>query len=160
MFRVTHESFQCNVSNPAQNISVSTCQDSPFRDAKCLQLLDVSGRLLVARKSQGEFDGTRPSPLAQSDPPTANLHCGFVRKAAGDIDATGPGSPVTKNVPVLRVNHASLQDVLPGVWQVCQSGLRVSQRAGLAGAVWSSVNGCFDYQWVKDVQRSSDRGGH
>ena len=137
MFRGTHESFQRNVSNPAQNFSVSTCQDSLFRDAKCLKLVDVSGRLPVTRKSQGRFDGTRASPLAQSDPPTANLHCGFVRKAAGDIDATGPGSPVTKNVPVLRVNHASLQDVLPGVRQVSQSGLgaRARRPCGLIGQV-------------------------
>jgi len=123
MFRGTHESFQRNVSNPAQNSSVSTCHDSPFRDAKCLELLDVSGRLLVARKSQGRFDGTRASSLAQSDPPAASLCCRLVWKAAGDTDATGPGSPLTKNVPVLRVNHASLQDVLPGVRQVSQSGL-------------------------------------
>lgn len=132
MFRGAHESFQRNVSNPAQNFSVSTCHDSPFRDARCLELLDVSGRLLVARKSQGRFDGTRASPLAQSDPPTANLHCGLVRKAAGDTDATGPGRPVTKNVPVLRVDHATPQDVLPGVRQVSQSGLGC-QGAGLAG---------------------------
>jgi hypothetical protein len=123
MFRVNHESFQGNVSNPAQNFSVSTCHDLPFRDAKCLELLDVSGRLLVARKSQGRFDGTHASPLAQSDPPTANLHCGLVRKAAGDTDTTGPGSPLAKNVSVLRVNNASLQDILPGVRQVSQSGL-------------------------------------
>jgi hypothetical protein len=123
MFRVNHESFQSNVSNPAQNFSVSTCHDLPFRDAKCLELLDVSGRLLVARKSQGRFDGTRTSPLAQSDPPTASLHCGLVRKAAGDTDTTGPGSPLAKNVSVLRVNNASLQDILPGVRQVSQSGL-------------------------------------
>jgi hypothetical protein len=136
MFRVTHESFQRNVSNPAQNFSVSTCHHSQFRDAKCLDFLDVSGRLLVARKSQGRFDGTRASPLAQLDPPTASLRGGLVRKAAGDNDATG--SPVTKNVPVLRVNHASLQDVLPGVRQVSQSGL-ACQSANALRAGWSSV---------------------
>lgn len=123
MFRGTHESIQRNVSNPAQNFSVSTCHDSPCRDAKCLELLDVSGRLLVARKSQGRFDGTHASPLAQSDPPTASLHCGLVRKAVGDTDTPSPGSPLAKNVSVLRVNHASLQDILPGVRQVSQSGL-------------------------------------
>ncbi len=147
MFRVTHESFQRNVSNPAQNFSVSTCHDSPFRDAKCLEFLDVSGRLLVARKSQGGFDGTRASPLAQAGPPTASLHCGLVRKAAGDTDATGPGSPVTKNVPVLRVNHASLQDVSPGVRQVSQSGLGC-QSAQALRAGWSSVNRSLDHRRV------------
>jgi hypothetical protein len=113
MFRGTHESFQHNVSNPAQNFFVSTCHDSPFRDAQCLELLDVSGRLLVARKSQGRFDGTRASPLAQSGSSTARLRGGLVWQGASDTDTPGPGSPLTKNVSVLRVNHASLQDVLP-----------------------------------------------
>ncbi len=90
MFRVTHESFQRYVSNPAQNFSVSTCHDSLFRDAKCLESLAVSGRLLVARKSQGEFDGTRASPIAQSDPPTANLHCGFVGKLLAILTPRAP----------------------------------------------------------------------
>jgi len=114
---------------------------------KMLEFLDVSGRLLVARKSQGRFDGTRASPLAQPDPPTASLHCGLVRKAAGDTDATGPGSPVTKNVPVLRVNHASLQDVLPGVRQVSQSRLGC-QSAQALRAGWSSVNSSLDHRRV------------
>jgi hypothetical protein len=138
MFRVTHESFQRNVSNPTQNFSVSTCHHSQFRDAKCLDFLDVSGRLLVARKSQGRFDGTHASPIAQSDPPTASLHRGLVRKAAGDTGATGPGSPVTKNVPVLRINHATPKDVLPGMRQVSQSGL-ACQSAHALRAGWSSV---------------------
>jgi len=91
--------------------------------------------LVVARKSQGRFDGTRP--LAQLDPSTASLPCGLVRKAAGDTDAKGPGSPVTKNVSVLRVNNASLQDILPGVRQVSQSGLgcQDAQALQLAGQV-------------------------
>jgi hypothetical protein len=118
-----------------------------FRDAKCLELLDVSGCLLVARKSQGRFDGTRASPPAQSDPPTASLRCGFVRKAAVDTDATCLGSPVTKNVPVLRVDNATQQDVLPGVRQVSQSGLGCQSTQALR-ADWSSANRSLDHRRV------------
>jgi len=147
MLRGTHESFQRNVSNPAQNFSVSTCQDSLFRDAKCLKLVDVSGRLPVTRKSQGRFDGTRTSPLAQLGPPTARLRGELVREGANDTDTPGPGSPVTKNVPVLRVNHATPQDVLPGVRQVSQSGLGC-QGAQALRAGWSSVNRSLDHRRV------------
>jgi hypothetical protein len=142
MFRVNHESFQRNVSNPAQNFFVSTCHDLPFRDAKCLELLDVSGRLLVARKSQGRFDGTRPSPLAQLGPPTASLRGGLVREGANENDTPGPGSPLAKNVSVLRVDNATPPHVLPGVRQVSQSGLgcQSAKPCGLVGQVRTEVS--------------------
>ena len=147
MLRGTHESFQRNVSNPAQNFSVSTCQDSLFRDAKCLKLVDVSGRLPVTRKSQGRFDGTRTSPLAQLGPPTARLRGELVREGANDTDTPGPGSPLAKNVSVLRVDNATQQDVLPGVRQVSQSGL-ACQSAHALRAGWSSVNRSLDHRRV------------
>jgi len=133
------------MSNPAQNVSVSTCQDSSFRDAKCLELLDVSGRLL-ARKSQGRFDGTRVSPLAHSDPPMAIFQSGLVRKAAGDTDASRHGSSLAKNVSILRVNHATPQGVLPGVRQVSQSGLGCHGAARPGRGGWSGVNRSLDHQ--------------
>ncbi len=46
-----------------------------------------------------------------------------MREAARDTDTPGPGSPLTKNVSVLRVNHGASQDVLSGVRQVSQSRL-------------------------------------
>ena len=99
------------------------------------------------KRARGRFDGTRAAPLAQSGPPTANLHCGLVRKAAGDADTTGPRSPLAKNVSVLRVNNVSLQDILPGVRQVSQSGLG-RQGAQALGAGWSSVNRSLDHRRV------------
>jgi len=69
------------------------------------------------------MDGTRASTLPKSGPPTDSLHRGLVRKAAGDIETSGRGSPNAKDVPVLRVNHAVSQDVLPGVRQVSQPGV-------------------------------------
>ena len=99
------------------------------------------------------MDGTSASPLLESGPPTVSLHYGLVRETARDTDTTAAGSPIAKNVPVLRVNHATAQDVLPGMRQVSQPGLRW-QSAHALWARWSSVNRCFNYRrarmWHED----------
>jgi hypothetical protein len=142
MFRVNHESFQRNVSNPAQNFFVSTCHDIPFRDAKCLELLYVSGCLLVARKTEGRFDGTHASPLAQSDPLTANLHCGLVRKAAGLLTPRAPEVRSQRMCPFCGLINATPPHVLPGVRQVSQSdlGCQSARPCGLVGQVRTEVS--------------------
>jgi hypothetical protein len=70
------------------------------------------------------MDGAPASSLPESGPPPASLHCGLVRETASDADTPGPGSPLAKNMPVLWVNYATPDDVLLGVRQVLQSGLR------------------------------------
>jgi hypothetical protein len=75
------------------------------------------------------MDGACASTLSQSGSPTAGFHCGLVGETASDTDTPGPRSPIAKNVSVLRVNHATPQDLLPGVRQGSQSrlGLRSVQ---------------------------------
>src|SRR4029077_17893260 len=105
------------------------------------------------KQEPGKMDGTSASPLLEPGPPPASLHYGLVRETARDTDTTAAGSPLPKNVPVLRVNHATAQDVLPGMRQVSQPGLR-SQSAQALWARWSSGNRCFNYgrarMWHED----------
>jgi len=49
-------------------------------------------------------------------------------ETAGDTHTTGPGSPIAKDVPVLRFDHAAPQNELHGVRQVPQSRLGSTQR--------------------------------
>src|SRR5882762_7462877 len=100
------------------------------------------------------MDGTSASSLLESGPPTVSLHDGLVRETARDTDTPGAGNPIAMNVPVLRVNHATAQDVLPGMRQVSQPGLR-SQSTHALWPRWSSVNRCFNYRDRKSTRLNS-----
>jgi hypothetical protein len=60
-------------------------------------------------------DGTRSSSVPQSAPQAVGFHHRLAREVAGDPDTAGPGSPIAKDVPVLRVNHVTPQAILPGM---------------------------------------------
>ena len=140
-----------NVSNPAQNrplqaviinrrsfeirgICSMTPAAYPWEDSS-----QATGR------KQGT-DGTNSSSVPPSAAQTASIPQRLVRKTAGDTHTTGPGSPIAKDVPVLRFDHAAPQNELHGVRQVPQSRLGSTQRrsaslmCGVVSRRWSVVN--------------------
>jgi hypothetical protein len=97
-------------------------------------LLDDSGPLIpwagnsqATGRKQGT-DGTRSSSVPPSAAQTASIPQRLVRETAGDTHTTGPGSPIAKDVPVLRFDHAAPQNEMHGVRQVPQSRLGSTQR--------------------------------
>ena len=72
----------------------------------------------IARQIEATYASSKSAPQV-----AIIYHC-FLWEAARDRYAPGPGGPIAKDVPVLRVNHAALQDVLPGVRQVSRTSLK------------------------------------
>jgi len=120
--------FPCNVSNPAQNRP---------RGAVMLKLAGDARRKTIVRilrqpgprtksPSRGEkrrwIDGNRPWSVPQSAPQEAGTHFGFVEEASRRTYAACPGSPIAKDVSILRVNHAAQKDMLPRVREVAHRG--------------------------------------
>jgi hypothetical protein len=109
-----------NVSNPAQNSSRGpVILNLPeMRNARRSSIppdrVPCRGRVprAIGRKSEGEL------------PKTASFHHRLAREAAGDTETAGSGNPIAKDVPLLRLDHITLQDMLPGMRQVSQTSLK------------------------------------
>jgi len=113
MFRATYGSSQWNVSNPAQNRPLRAviindrsveirviCSMTPAAYPPWADNSQVTGR-------KQETDGTRSSSVPPSAAQATSIPQRLVRKTAGDTHTTGPGSPIAKDVPVLRFDHAA-----------------------------------------------------
>ena len=72
----------------------------------------------AVRIEKGEIDGA----VSSFFPPPAGLDRGIIRKAGGDAQTAHPGSPNSKDVSVLRIDHAAGREVLFGMWEAAQSG--------------------------------------
>lgn len=144
MFRATYGSSQWNVSNPAQNRPLQAV----IVNDRSVEIRDICSMTPAAYplgdnsqetgRKQGA-DGTRSSSVSPSAAQAASIPQRLVRKTAGDTHTTGPGSPIAKDVPVLRFDHATPQNELHGVRQVPQSRLGSTQRRKCITDVWS----CF-----------------
>jgi len=58
---------------------------------------------------------------------TADLHRSFIKELQGigalyQAATTRRWFRITKDVPVLRVDHVTLESILPGVWEIVSSG--------------------------------------
>ena len=85
-------------------------------------------------RKQG-IDGIRSSSVPPSATQTASVPQRLVRETAGDTHTAGPGSPIAKDVPVLRFDHAAPQNELHGV--------RQAPRGNAAEKVHSLMWSCF-----------------
>ena len=74
-------------------------------------------------KERGWIDGGRLTSAPQSHSQTPRFHHWAVREAARDTQAAAAGSPIAKDVPVLRLDHLASQNLLPGMRPVAQARL-------------------------------------
>ena len=74
------------------------------------------------KERRWKADGTRSLSVSRSLPQTACQDHGIGLEAVCVSYATGSRLRITKDVSVLRVNHAAVEDVLPGVREVPGSG--------------------------------------
>jgi hypothetical protein len=126
----------CSVSNPAQNrvLQPAIISLPEMRNAKRSSITPgvyPSGRNSsrpMGEKIEGGIHGNRPSSVPQSAPQTAGPHHGVVREAAGDPYTASCRNPNTKGVPILRVNYATVQTIVFGVWEVSQSNSTRAER--------------------------------
>jgi hypothetical protein len=93
-----------NVSNPAQN------------GGPCHVIVRLSEIESISRTGKGEIDGT----VSSFSSSAAGFVTGITSKVAVEIQTADPGSSITKDVPILRADHAAGQARLSGVREVDQ----------------------------------------
>jgi hypothetical protein len=75
-------------------------------------------------------DGTRFSSVARSFPQTACLNQGIRLQPVCIPYATGSRFRISKDVPVLWVNHIAVEVVVPGVRKVARSSDKIDEFSG------------------------------
>ena len=74
---------------------------------------------------RGFIYGTRFPSVVSSASHTADLRHSFINdlhRRAYQAETTDRWIRVTKDLPVLRVNHVTLESILPRVWEIVSSG--------------------------------------
>ena len=92
--------------------------------------LDDSGAFVAGveqshqlEKERRWIDGGPLTSAPQSHPQTFRLHQWSVREAGRDPWAADRRSPIAKDVPVLRLDNVTPQDLLPGMRPVAEARL-------------------------------------
>jgi hypothetical protein len=113
------------------------------------------GEIVPELREIAGTDGTHSSSIPASPPQTVSIPWRRVRKTSGETATADPGSSVAKNVPVLRPNHPTSQEKLPGVRQGSQSclGSTQSKRLHLMFNHFPAICSQVTRQWSPENSR-------